>query len=386
MDTVEQDAGAGGRRRVLRRFDVRDLLVFLIAGIFFTWEICAWVVAHRQAAAGLPENYGNFDRVIRSIENEPPQKPFSFAVVGDPHSSSTFVRLCRRLRKEPLAFIVIVGDFSKRCRKPYHDFFQYQCAHTYGLSVPVLLVAGNRDVDYDNTYGNNISPEHFAAAYGPPNFYFERGRCLFIGLCILPSPSSSAEGLRFLETTLAARRRPDQKVFVFLHLPPMLRPGTPAGYFQNCPQFVDIVKRYEVDYVVSGHHHGCNAAQWGETTYLVTGGGGAALKEAESFGGLHHAAVFTVDSGNVSRRAVLVRRRHVPADGLARLSLVKLYPLLSKHPVDTAMLNVTILIFLSPAAARCAAMTRRRSRRVRDDRGDLVAVASRDGQEDESLP
>ncbi|HPD46614.1 MAG TPA: metallophosphoesterase [Anaerohalosphaeraceae bacterium] len=379
--------GAHTHKAARRRLKPQHVFVFLAAGLFFAWEIHALVIAHRQRAAGLPDNYGNFDHVLRSIEKRPHEEPFSFAVVGDPHCSSTFVRMCARLRQEPLSFIVIVGDFSKRCRRPYHDFFQYQCNHTYGLSVPVLLVPGNRDVDYKHSYGSDISLDEFAAMYGPPNFAFEHGGCLFIGLCIFPLPASSEEGLNFLEATLAARRDKNKNVFVFLHPPAMFKAGIPAGYFQDCPRFVDIVKRYRVDYVIAGHHHVYNAVEWAGTNYLVTGGGGAPLKETQSFGGLHHAVVFTVSRGSISQRAVLVRRRYIPADGLARLSLVKLYPVLSRHPVDTAILNVAVLLLAAPAITAYLPKRRRTSHAdaaVEEETDQLVAVTCGAEQEEES--
>jgi hypothetical protein len=82
-----------------------------------------------------------------------------------------------------------------------------------------------------------------------------------------------------------------------------------------------------------------------------------------------------------------VRRRYIPADGLARLSLVKLYPVLSRHPVDTAILNVAVLLLAAPAITAYLPKRRRTSHAdaaVEEETDQLVAVTCGAEQEEES--
>ena len=350
--------------RFLRSINFQDMLVFTAAIAFFSWEIYALSVGHATARFGLPDNYGNFDKNIRRLEGSESKDSFSFGVVGDPHGSGTFERLCEQLRNEPLSFIVITGDFSKRCRKSYHDFFIYQCAKTYDLSVPVFLIPGNRDVDYDNTYGNDISMDQFRDMYGPENFCFEYSGCLFVGVCTFPAHVSSAGGIEYLEKTLATRRKKGQKVFVFTHMPPVLKPGIETGTFRNSGQFIEIVNRYEVDYVIASHYHGYTRSERNGTIYLVTGGGGGDLHETESFGGLHHAMVLTVDGDSVSEKVILAQSRQKPSRRLARASLAYFNPVLAKHTAGSIAVNLFVLVVFCRSLRECLL----RANRLRSDR------------------
>ncbi|RKY04184.1 MAG: hypothetical protein DRP66_12065 [Planctomycetota bacterium] len=339
--------------RFLKSVNIQDVLVFTVAVVFFAWEIYALSVGRATARSGLPDNYGNFEKNMRPIESGEQKDSFSFGVVGDPHSSGTFERLCEKLQNEPLSFIVITGDFSKRCRKRYHDFFIYQCANTYDLSVPVFLIPGNRDVDYDNTCGNDISMDQFRSMYGPENFCFEYSGCLFVGVCTFPDHVSSAGGIDYLENTLAARRKKGQKVFVFTHVPSVMKPGLKTGTFKERNRFIEIVNRYEVDYVFASHYHGYARSERDGTVYLVTGGGGAELAETESFGGLHHAMVLAVDGDSVSEKIILAQSRQKPSSRLARASLAYLNPVLAKHTAGSIAVNLLVFAVFCRSFGKC---------------------------------
>lgn len=347
--------------RFLRSINLQDMLVFAAAVVFFSWEIYALSVGRATARSGLPDNYGNFDKNIRRLESSEPKDDFSFCVVGDPHGSGTFERLCEQLRNEPLSFIVITGDFSKRCRKSYHDFFIYQCANTYCLSVPVFLIPGNRDVDYDNTYGNNISMDQFRDMYGPENFCFEYSGCLFVGVCTFPAHVSSADGIEYLEKTLATRRKKGQKVFVFTHMPSVVKPGIKAGTFKERSRFIEIVNRYEVDYVFASHYHGYTRSERNGIVYLVTGGGGGDLHETESFGGLHHAMVLTVDGKSVSEKVIFAQSRQKPSSRLARVSLANFNPVLAKYTAFSIAVNLFVLVIFCRSLRECLLRAKRLS-------------------------
>lgn len=341
-----QDAKIGGSYRYLKGFSIQDMVVLIVAAVFFTLEIYTFALTRSTINDQLPENYGNSRRIIDSLKASPPRDSFSFGVVGDTVSSATFHQICRKFEERPLSFIVMVGDFADKCRKPYHDFFKYECLHSYRLSVPVFLVAGNRDVDYDNTYNNDISLESFDAMYGTGNFSFEYADCLFIGVCIFPTPVTSTEGIQFLETTLAEKRKENQRVFVFTHIPPLLEAGTSAMSKENSRRFIEVAAKHKVDYVIAGHLHGYARYANEYTVYLTTGGGGATLKETKSFNGLHHAMAMTVDPVSVQEEVILVEESKYNSSKLPRIAIAKLYPLMSNHPLASTGVNVLVILVM----------------------------------------
>ena len=336
----EQAADIDMKIKCSRRFKSGlSLGVVVVTAFLLGFEAYTFAVVHSESQTSLPENYGNFERIRNSLAEQRPKDEFSFAVVGDTQGTKTFERLCDELRNEPLSFMVILGDFVKTSTKGNHDYFRSRCAKEYRLPFPVFLVVGNRDVaceevDYDI---DGVSPADFGRMYGPRNFSFEYNGCLFIGLCILPAPFSTGQSIEFLNSTLAGHREGMRKVFVFTHAPVFKSVGPATGYFENVQAFIDIVDRYEVDYVLSAHYHGYARTKRKDTAYLVTGGGGGPL---DGKGGFHHAIVLTVDRDSISERTVFARHSTGVTSTLKHFAMAKLAPLLRKHPALAIVVNL----------------------------------------------
>ena len=167
-----------------------------------------------------------------------------------------------------------------------------------------------------------------------------------------------------LGTKKASRRKKGQKVFVFTHVPSVVKPGVKTGTFKERDRFVEIVNRYKVDYVIASHYHGYTRSELHGTVYLVTGGGGAELVETESFGGMHHAMVLDVDGDSVSERMVFARSQQKPSSRLARLSLANFNPVLAKHAVGSIVVNLFVLVIF----CRSLREVLLRANRLRSDR------------------
>ncbi|MBL7187657.1 MAG: metallophosphoesterase [Phycisphaerae bacterium] len=188
------------KTKYLRRFKSGlSLGVIVVTAFLLGFEAYTFAVVRGESQTGLPENYGNFERIRNSLTEQGPKDEFSFALVGDTQGTRTFERLCDELRNEPLSFMVILGDFVKTSTRGNHDYFRSRCAKEYRLPFPVFLVAGNRDVvceevDYDI---DKVSPVDLERMYGPRNFSFEYNGCLFIGLCILPALARPPKVLSF---------------------------------------------------------------------------------------------------------------------------------------------------------------------------------------------
>ena len=200
MLILEQAASIDMEIKCLRRFKSGlSLGVVVVTAFLLGFEAYTFAVVRGESQTGLPENYGNFERIRNSLTEQGPKDEFSFALVGDTQGTRTFERLCDELRNEPLSFMVILGDFVKTSTRGNHDYFRSRCAKEYRLPFPVFLVAGNRDVvceevDYDI---DKVSPVDLERMYGPRNFSFEYNGCLFIGLCILPALARPPKVLSF---------------------------------------------------------------------------------------------------------------------------------------------------------------------------------------------
>ena len=319
--------------------------IVVAAAFFLGFETYTIALVHFEGKTGLPENLGNSERIRSSLREHEPKENFSFAVVGDTGATSTFERLCDKLREEPLSFLVMNGDFVESPTRGNHDYFRLNFPEKCKLNCPVFLIAGNRDVangEMDRA-DNEVLPTDFERMYGPTNFFFEYGGCLFIGLCTLPPPYSTKESLAFLDSTLAKYRTDGGKVFVFTHMPLIKSAGTVTNAFENVQDFINVIDRYKVDYVITAHFHGYNRVKIKDTVYLINGGGGAPLDEKVTFGGLHHGIIFTVNHGAVSERVVLVRHAAGIADIPRHFAITQLFPVLVKHVSFTIAENTMII-------------------------------------------
>ena len=332
-----------------RRLKSRTIWAIIIATAFLIgFEAYTLAIVHIEGKAGLPQNIGNFEQIRNSLKEQEAQEKFSFAVVGDTRSSRTFERLCDKLRNESLSFMVILGDFVETCTKGNHDYFKYECMKKYHLPFPVFLIAGNRDVVCKEKHYDidKVSLADFEKMYGPSNFAFEYNGCLFVGLCILPYPFHTEESIKFLDSTLAEYRNEKRKVFVFTHVPPVMSTGPVKNPFKNVEQFIDVINRYKVDYVISAHYHGYDRTVRKDTVYLVTGGGGAPLDEKKTFGGFYHAAVLTVDNESVSEKTVLAHNEKSTANDLRHFAISEFAPFLIKHRALAVIGNLLVFSIL----------------------------------------
>ncbi len=326
----------------------KALSIVIIVVLLLGFEIYAIATGHTEGQTDLPENYGNFQSNIDAMARQAPKERFSFAVVGDIEGSRTFEKLCDKLRDEPLSFMVMLGDLVEECGKSNHACFRYECAEKYRLPFPVFLIAGNRDVAYDETEQDigKVSLIDFEKMYGKPNFSFEYNEYLFIGLCILPPPYSTAKSIEFLETTLAKKRKDNQKIFVFMHMSPVLKPDSIAACCENVQELMDIINKNKVDYVISAHYHGYRKTEYRDTVYLVSGGGGGDLDETETFGDLHHAIVLTVDYESVSEKVIFAQRSADISNAVKHFAVAELYPFFVRHPVLTIAENLVMICII----------------------------------------
>jgi len=337
----------------------RALAIAVVMFFLIVFEVYTLLIVYGDNEEGLPRNIGNFEAIRDSLKKQDPQEKFSFAVVGDTRSTRTFELLCHELKDESLSFMVVLGDFVEASTRGSHDYFKFECTHKYKFPFPVFLVTGSDDVVWkeNDCDLDDVSVADLERMYGPRNFSFEYNNCLFVGLCILPPPFPTSESIDFLKSALAGRCDESERVFVFTHMPMIRSTGPVPNSFENMQAFIDVIDHCNVDYVISSHYHGYNRTKRNDTVYLVTGGGGAPLDETETFNGLCHAIVLTVDNESVSEKAVLAPNSTSIAHSLRHFAIANLGPYLKRHPALTLVENFFILITL------CASMGKLISRK-----------------------
>ena len=142
----------------------------------------------------------------------------------------------------------------------------------------------------------------------------------------------------------SARRHDYDKVFVFMHIPPPVSADIIAREFENSDTFVSLCDTFKVDYVIAGDYHGYARVQRGNTTYLVTGGGGAHLENAIP-ANFHHAVVITVGPQAVSERILAVERDEDLEDRIERWAIADVYAWMSRYLWITILLNIGVIGF-----------------------------------------
>ncbi len=221
---------------------------------------------------------------------------FSFTVFGDIDGGQIpFEEIYDRMRMEPTAFEVLIGDIA-HTGELYHRYFD---ARLVGMALdrPVFVAAGNHDIDPEQS-----SVQKFETKYGPADFSFIYGGCLFVILGRLADPAYNAESLAFLERTLREQGPAARWRFVFLHYPPPAGPDYPGYYLKDGARFVDCLARYHADYVFSGHVHRFMAFQRDSTRYLLVGSSGSRLRKEyglDDAGKFHHSLKLTVSPQGV---------------------------------------------------------------------------------------
>jgi hypothetical protein len=334
--------------RCWRRTKASVSVVFAVVLAFvIAFEIYTFAVFYSDGHVKLPDNFGNFEHVRKILDNQDAKDHFSFVVVGDPRGLGTFEDLISEVRGKPLSFMVVLGDFVKRATQEHHRFFRSECAEEYKIPFPVFFVAGNHEFHYGAAADKQratISLSDFESMYGPTNFSFKYGGCLFVIIRDLPSFTVD-ESIAFLQSVLSREAGKYNRAFVFAHLP---LPVSADFDFDTCGpaeagKLMGLLDQYKVDYFVAGDYHGYARIKRKDTVYLVTGGGGASLEKHNKYCRFHHAVTITVDAESVSEQILFVKDSYDKGDVVERFAITELYPLLVGHGVLTVLANLLMV-------------------------------------------
>lgn len=311
----------------------------IILGAALTFQGYA-IVVQREGNSPLPPRFGNFPANRAVLEGQNEKDEFTFAVVGDTKSVGTFEQIAENLKMRSLDFAVLLGDCSYNGTEEQHRYFRAECVQEYAMPFPVFYVVGNHDISPD---GFSIS--RFEQDYGPSIFSFKYQQCLFIVLRVLDSPFSNKESIEFLRRFRGEPLEKYRHRIVFMHIPPAVSSDFIARSLGESEQIVQLFDELGVDYVFAGDYHGYAKIKLRNTTYIVSGGGGAHLKEKKGRQ-FHHALVMRVGKDFVTEKFVHVPRINDLEDRIEKLAIVVVWPWMCKHKCFTILFDVLVVILL----------------------------------------
>lgn len=280
-------------------------LLFAIFVIVVILIISTLLVGISIENTKFPSLLGNQTEKIEYVKSHVDPDKFNFVVLGDvKDGTANFKSLLDLAELEKPSFIIILGDFANHLDKEEHKLFACDVSK-YASKMPFFLVPGNHDIGLDSDFGI----EDFHRIYGPSQFQFTIGPYLMVFLNDLPEYNQNGEYLNFLEKTLQENSGSAKKIFVFTHIPPSgISDSLKCSFALYSERFTDIVNKYNVDYVFSGHHHGYIKTVKNGTTYITSGGGGSKLDDGK--GKFHHFVELDIKDGQVSENVVSVKHKH----------------------------------------------------------------------------
>jgi len=284
--------------KILKKCFIR--IVLFVVVIFLVFTLFTGILLE---TAAVPTFMSGGREAMDRIQQQDPND-FSFIVLGDSKcGTATMESFLEIIEQENPAFIVFLGDFASKPTIYAHRFFITETKE-YAASFPLLVVPGNHDVDIEGPFTIN----DFESLYGAAQKSFCIGNNLFIFLNNVNQYNSEGQYIDFLEKTIKSRVVPPSRIFVFMHIPPA---GLKAPLLCQAPvdseRFLDTARKYHIDYVFCGDHHGYIKTKLDDVNFIISGGGGDDLRGKQ--GRFHHAVRIAIDSNEISETVIAVKRQ-----------------------------------------------------------------------------
>ena len=313
--------------------------IILVVSCFVLVILCASIgVGLYIETVEYPEFLGNHTRNIDYVRNNTDPNDFTFIATGDVKGGTeTFEGLLNFSQQDKPAFIVVLGDFVSNSDLIRHKLFAAEMTE-YTDNFPMFLIPGNHDIDPNQA----IKLKDFETIWGPAQFEFTVGKNLFVFLNNIPLYNENGQYLKFLEDVLSGKGKSADKIFVFMHVPPSdLNPSLICNGLAGSERFFELAKKYHIDYVIAGDHHGYVKTERDGTTYVVTGGGGSRLRGAH--GRFYHVMRMDVQNGMITETVLAGEKRLETFELIERNLVVYIWPLISKSLLS---IGLTIVLFV----------------------------------------
>jgi 4-amino-4-deoxy-L-arabinose transferase-like glycosyltransferase/Icc-related predicted phosphoesterase len=181
--------------------------------------------------------------------------------------------------KEKADVFIVGGDLVEQ-----NSEFEYRYANRLlGMAprgVPTFLVFGNHE-SWDRE--SHASDERFTENFGPPQSWFLVKGVLFVSLDTADYDFTE-ERFERARAILDAHRSEASHIVLLTHILPLVgdtrldKQGREKQLRKpDSDRIKALVDRYGIELVLGGHYHGHAETKVGNATYVITGGGGAAL-------------------------------------------------------------------------------------------------------------
>jgi hypothetical protein len=253
--------------------------------------LCGWLVLLSTLAVAQAANME-----LPQLPPLAPDKPFSFAVLGDNRGdasgqlSPVFLEVLQAVQDAAPVFALNTGDMiygltadetvARDQWRLYHEAIA-RC------KAPFFHVPGNHDL------WSEASARLYAETLGPTYYAFDHGRARFIALDTETEPARlGSKQFEWLRNQLEAAG--PRVVFVFLHRPLFPVDGAIGSSLDFHPEERDRLHRLLVKHrraiqgVFAGHEHLYHFHERDGVRYYILGGGGAPLYMAPELGGFPH--------------------------------------------------------------------------------------------------
>ena len=170
----------------------------------------------------------------------------------------------------------------------------------------------------------------------------------------------SVESYEFLDGLIRNSGKKYRHKFVFMHRPPVVPMNSEYPTIKD-KHLIELLNQFRPDYVFAGHIHGFLRTRFGETNYIVTGGGGAPLYP-EYRHQSHHALLVNVETDGISEEILPFVKDEDLEDHAEYLAIVKVWPWMTRNKVLVCILDIIFLILLIsiPLKFLCLRKTKKR--------------------------
>jgi Icc protein len=313
---------------------VKEHLPGIGVGAVIVFLIFILITGFRLETATVPKLMSGGPEAMDCIQKQDPNN-FSFMVLGDTKcGTATAESILEIIKDEAPAFIVFLGDFSSKPTPYAHRFFIMETKE-FAQKFPLLVVPGNHDVDVEGPFTIN----DFESLYGPAGKSFTLGNNLFVLLNNVEQYNSQGQYIDFLEKTIQSQAVPPARIFVFMHIPPA---GLKIPVLSQTPvqsqRFLDTARKYHVNYVFCGDHHGYLKTNLDGVNFVISGGGGDKLRG--KLGRFHHAVRIAVASNEISETVILVKKQLETFELLEQNTANYFWPFFVHYKVPVAAMTL----------------------------------------------
>ncbi|MBI5360854.1 MAG: metallophosphoesterase [Planctomycetes bacterium] len=328
----------------------------VLTAILIAFVLSVYIGAAHTELNPLPL-LGNHAEYIAQIQSQTaPKNGFTAAFIGDVNNVGIHnaALLVEEVQKQGVDFIILGGDLVRFGTEErfLHSLYIFS---DFIKDAPLLVVPGNHDLYPDSTI--------FERLFDRKRFFFVLKDCLFM-IVDTGKGFLTQDDFDWIEKTLKDNAGVKSRL-LFSHRPlinwdnPETKKDLPdESVYEPLRQMLD---KYKVDYVFSGHVHDFRQERRGHTTYLIEGGG--PIKDIGRE--LRILAYIKMDNGTLTVTPVPTLSRKSTITYFKLLSLVSLYPWYKAH---STILTIIIVGFLAGYCALTVYLYRRLARKPTDRR------------------